>query len=1056
MQKKNHHLDWLDPTVFKTNKLRGRSPLNSYNSLQELDNKRQTNRVSLNGTWQFKWVRDLTHFSEEEALSTAGLEKGKEITVPGVWQLQGFGIPYYLAFDYPPALDKRRNRIPSIDIRQNEVGIYSRSFELPSSWHEKRVYLYFGAVKAALSLYINGVRVGYSQGSMTPAEFEITSFVKEGANQIVAIVYRYSDGTYLEDQDMWFFSGIYRDVYLHCQPRNCIYDLYAFSCLDEHYRDAVLYVEVKLLLAEENDFAIEFYLDPAGAVEEKGKRLRTSGPVFSGAFTGIYGSMCQTFSFPVSNPHKWSAENPALYRLTLVLSDKSGTTLEVKTILFGFRSVEIKDAQLLVNGRPILLKGVNRHDFDPEKGWAVPHERYYEDLHIMKQSNINAIRTSHYPNHPFFYELCDRLGFYVMDEADLETHAVRRKNVPGSNPIWKGAVIDRMERMVLTNRNHPSIIIWSLGNEAGHGLNFHHMKEAARQLDQSRPFHYEGDYDLSVSDFLSRMYPTPQYLERLGNHEAIRVGFFENLLNLLAADYKQANPDQYRGKPVVVCEYAHAMENSLGNFYKFMEVFEKYKNMAGGFIWDFVDQSICLKDENGTRWLYGGDFGEEKTHGYFCANGIVAADRKPHPSLFEVKKNYCNIEVKALAAEKGLFKLYNKHAFNDLKDYKITWLVQQEGLTLKAGEIPTLDLLPGESRELSLDFSGLSLKEGGEYVVQFSYLTLIDQPWATAGYEVGFDEFIIGSYSPQESCSTTRGGQPGNTFLLVQEEDKKLTVRAGKESLFQFDLVRGTVEKIDLGLGNILSAPLRVNYWRALTDNDRGFANFVPRLAPLLIDYSWKAATSGYRVTTYELVQEEELLKLIFTLCHRNFRQNRIEYIVTGEGELFVSQFIVPKKDMLRIGFTTALRKEFSSFKWYGRGPHENYIDRNKGARTGVHKLDLSELYHLYMRPQENGNRTDIRWLIVEDDSGVRFRIADQSGAFLNFSAWPFSLDNLERAEHIHDLEFEEFTTLNIDLKQRGVGGDQPGRGVLHDEFKIHRNRAYYLSFLLTSAERGS
>lgn len=1057
MQKKKYQFDWQDPTVFQINKLPGRSPLYSYNSLQELDGEGQTNRVSLNGTWQFTWVRDLSDFCEEEAVTTAEKGEGEEITVPGVWQLQGYGIPYYLAFDYPPALDKRKRRIPSIDIRQNEAGIYSRQFLLPPGWKGKRIYLYFGAVKAALSLYVNGSRVGYSQGSMTPAEFEIGSYLLEGQNSIVAVVYRYADGTYLEDQDMWFFSGIYRDVYLHCQPRNCIYDIYAYSRLDEHYRDAELKMEIDLLLEEGNELIMECYLDPLDPFDEEKKGKSRSGPVFSETVATVPGAIRQAFSFTVENPRKWSAEDPALYGLTLVLRGNGGTILEVKRLQFGFRSVEIKDEQLLINGCPILLKGVNRHDFDPEKGWAVPIERYYEDLYIMKQNNINAIRTSHYPNQPFFYELCDRLGFYVMDEADLETHAVRRKNVPGDNPLWRGAVVDRMERMVLTNRNHPSIIIWSLGNEAGHGLNFHYMKEAARQLDQTRPFHYEGDYDLSVSDFLSRMYPTPQYLENLGNHREIRVGLLENLLNRLAADHKPVKPEQYRGKPVVVCEYAHAMENSLGNFYKFIDVFEKYQNMAGGFIWDFVDQSICVKDEQGTKWLYGGDFGEEKTHGYFCANGIIAADRKPHPSLFEVKKNYCNIEVKAVDAVKGRFIVSNKHSFSDLLGYKICWMVQQEGLKLKAGEITGLDVRPAENRDLNLDFSGLPLNDGGEYVILFSYLTLTDQPWAAAGYEVGFDEFIIGSYNPKEFRTAGLSNQPGNAFLLPQEEaGKKLLVRAGKKSQFQFDLARGTVEKIDHGRGNILAAPLRVNYWRALTDNDRGFANFVPRLAPLVIDYSWKAATSGYRVTDYKLVHEKEHLKLIFTLRHRNFRQNRIEYIVTDEGELIVSHFIVPKKDMLRIGFTTALRKEFSSFTWYGRGPHENYIDRNRGAKTGVYKLGLSELYHLYMRPQENGNRTDVRWLIVEDGCEAGIRIADQSGALLNFSAWPFSLDNLERAGHIHELEFEDFVTLNVDLKQRGVGGDQPGMAVLHDEYKIHRNRAYFLSFLLTSAERGS
>ena len=1021
--------DWENPEVVQRNKLRGRAPRVSFNSLADLDRGHEGNKVSLNGAWQFTWIKDLRNYREEEAIHSAAAE---EIEVPGVWQLQGYGIPYYLAFDYPPAIGKRKSRIPHIDARQNEVGIYSKEFTLPPAWQGKSIYLFFGGAKAALSLYVNGQKVGYSQGSMTPAEFDITRYVQEGTNKVVAAVYRYSDGTYLEGQDMWYFSGIYRDVYLHCQPQSKIFDFFAYHRLDADYRDAILHLEIDLENEAKQDLLLEVYLNPL--TEERSLLYRYPLPPQSGKYK---------FSFHVQNPAKWSAEIPALYLLTMVLQSDEGTVLEAKSTRIGFRSLEIKNEQILLNGRAITLKGVNRHDYDPDRGWAVPRERYYEDLYIMKQNNINAIRTSHYPNPPLFYDLCDELGFYVMDEADLESHGVRRKNLPGDNPRWTTAVVDRMERMVLTNRNHPSIIFWSLGNEAGHGSNFLKMKEAAQALDRTRPFHYEGDYDQSVSDVLSRMYPTPADLEKLGTYQEFKVGFFDNIMNRLAADHKPLKPEQYRGKPVVVCEYAHAMENSLGNFSKYMEVFAKYPNLAGGFIWDFVDQAIRVKGPQGVKWLYGGDFGEEKTHGYFCANGIVSADRVPHPSLYEVKKGYSNVRVEALDLPRGRFLLHNNFSFTNLQGHKLLWTLQAEEKAIKAGELPAPPIDPGEKGEFSLDFSDLTFTPLEEVVLCISVVTTRHEPWAKAGHVVGWDEFLMGTFTP--SLKTTAAGPP----LKILEAPGRLSVSAGGTA-FLIDLKKAAVNSIDYGCGNILVSPLKVNYWRALTDNDKGLANFAPRPEKLLVDYSWRKATYGYKVTQYHIHRTEESVKIAFTLKHKNFAVNQVEYTINRQGELMVSHQVIPRRDMFRIGFTTRIQGGFSTFRWYGKGPHENYIDRCEGAQTAVHQGDISELYHLYMRPQENGNRTGIRWLQVHDQEGKGFRVTDQGGEFLHFSAWPFSQEDLEAARHIHELKFGDFITVNIDLKQRGVGGDLPGMAALHEEFKIPKNKKYSLTFTLT------
>lgn len=543
--------------------------------------------------------------------------------------MQGYGKPIYLSSSYPDAIETAKDKIPAINHAKNEVGIYRRTFTVPAEWKGKQIFIHFGAVKSAFFLYINGKRVGYSQGSMTPAEFRITDAIHAGENSITAEVYRYSDGTYLEDQDMWFLSGIYRDVYLYAENDIYLRDFYARAELDEACQDATLSVWTGV--ANWGKETVEDIVLDAALV---GGTKLSFEPL---ELVALPGNTRSFFTADIEKPLQWSAEAPNLYTLVLTLR-KGDQVLSCKSVRIGFKRIEIKGEQLLVNGSPVLLKGVNRHDFDPDHGWAVPRERYYEDLNLMKQANINAIRTSHYPDDPFFYELCDEYGFYVMDECDMETHGVRRKDVPGSNPMWTQAVVDRARRMVIRDRNHACVCIWSLGNEAGDGENFKYMKQAILYHDDSRPVHYEGDFDLTTSDFISRMYPNGEMMEKLGTRQPITVSMFENIANSLAADNKPITAEMYRGKPVVLCEFAHAMENSLGNFQEFMDAFEKYDNLCGGFIWDFVDQAIHKKENGVDKWLYGGDFDEGATSGYFCANGIIAADRTPHPSYYEVKR----------------------------------------------------------------------------------------------------------------------------------------------------------------------------------------------------------------------------------------------------------------------------------------------------------------------------------------------------------------------------------------------------------------------------------
>lgn len=590
--------NWENPEIFKINKEDGHAIMMPFDSEKDALSAKESNyKQSLNGKWKFYWQRGLKNQPENFQLTSFDDSHWDEINVPSVWQTQGYSVPYYYASTFPKAFSRSKGKIPSIDHDMQEIGFYRKSFTLNENFNGREIFLHFGAAKSALEVYVNGEFVGYSQGSMTPHEFNVTKVLKPGENVITAKLYRYSDGSYLEDQDMWWLCGIYREVYLFAEPKLCLRDFYFKTDFDDSYTDSNVTLNMY----------INNYNNIRGKMTATAKLIDSNnGEILLGTketeLSG--GNEAVTFTETVKAPEKWSAETPNLYTLVMTI-ELDGKIICVKTYKVGFKKVEIKGEKIYYNGMPLMIKGVNRHDFDCDNGWAVPREIYTQDLDIMKQNNINSIRTSHYPDDPYFYDMCNKYGFYVMDECEVETHGVRRKGVPGSNPVWTGAVVDRMQRMVLRDRNNPCVFMWSLGNEAGDGSNFMEMKKAALALDNSRQFHYEGDFDLTKSDVISRMYPTKDIMEKLGNKQPITISLYDNIANQLAADSKPIKAEMYEGKPVVLCEYAHSMENSLGNFQEYIDDFEKYDNMCGGFIWDFVDQALHVKDENGNdNYLY--------------------------------------------------------------------------------------------------------------------------------------------------------------------------------------------------------------------------------------------------------------------------------------------------------------------------------------------------------------------------------------------------------------------------------------------------------------------
>ena len=530
--------NWENPEIFKINKEDGHAIMMPFDSEKDALSAKESNyKQSLNGKWKFYWQRGLKNQPENFQLTSFDDSHWDEINVPSVWQTQGYSVPYYYASTFPKAFSRSKGKIPSIDHDMQEIGFYRKSFTLNENFNGREIFLHFGAAKSALEVYVNGEFVGYSQGSMTPHEFNVTKVLKPDENVITAKLYRYSDGSYLEDQDMWWLCGIYREVYLFAEPKLCLRDFYFKTDFDDSYTDSNVTLNMY----------INNYNNIRGKMTATAKLIDSNnGEILLGTketeLSG--GNEAVTFTETVKAPEKWSAETPNLYTLVMTI-ELDGKIICVKTYKVGFKKVEIKGEKIYYNGMPLMIKGVNRHDFDCDNGWAVPREIYTQDLDIMKQNNINSIRTSHYPDDPYFYDMCNKYGFYVMDECEVETHGVRRKGVPGSNPVWTGAVVDRMQRMVLRDRNNPCVFMWSLGNEAGDGSNFMEMKKAALALDNSRQFHYEGDFDLTKSDVISRMYPTKDIMEKLGNKQPITISLYDNIANQLAADSKPIKAEMY-------------------------------------------------------------------------------------------------------------------------------------------------------------------------------------------------------------------------------------------------------------------------------------------------------------------------------------------------------------------------------------------------------------------------------------------------------------------------------------------------------------------------------
>ncbi len=1045
--------NWENPEIFKINKEDGHAIMMPFDSEKDALSAKESNyKQSLNGKWKFYWQRGLKNQPENFQLTSFDDSHWDEINVPSVWQTQGYSVPYYYASTFPKAFSRSKGKIPSIDHDMQEIGFYRKSFTLNENFNGREIFLHFGAAKSALEVYVNGEFVGYSQGSMTPHEFNVTKVLKPGENVITAKLYRYSDGSYLEDQDMWWLCGIYREVYLFAEPKLCLRDFYFKTDFDDSYTDSN--VTLNMYINNYNNIRGKMTAS-AKLIDSNGKEilLGTKETDLSGGNEAI------TFTETVKAPEKWSAETPNLYILVMTI-ELDGKIICVKTYKVGFKKVEIKGEKIYYNGMPLMIKGVNRHDFDCDNGWAVPRERYTQDLDIMKQNNINSIRTSHYPDDPYFYDMCNKYGFYVMDECEVETHGVRRKGVPGSNPVWTGAVVDRMQRMVLRDRNNPCVFMWSLGNEAGDGSNFMEMKKAALALDNSRQFHYEGDFDLTKSDVISRMYPTKDIMEKLGNKQPITISLYDNIANQLAADSKPIKAEMYEGKPVVLCEYAHSMENSLGNFQEYIDDFEKYDNMCGGFIWDFVDQALHVKDENGNdNYLYGTDFQGQEPHKlidipnttamtgsnvYFCANGIIGADRKPHPQIVEVKHGYQNIGITAVDASNGEFKLKNKFLFTNLSDFNCKWVIKAEGEEVVSGELGKIECAPLEECDIKIDFDSSKLPNDKEVILTVSFETTKESLGIEKDYEIAFEQFIINPM-PQPKDSNADGS------LDFDINGKRVTVKGDNLEVIVDD---GKVVSYKIEGKELLKAPLMPNYFRALTDNDIDFLNFTPQWAKFHPFYAWQRATHRTSADKTEVIKNKNAVEIHIAFSTAGLKKSVATYRVYPDGRLYVFHSAVPTKGMLRFGYQMTMDKSMEYITWYGRGPKPTYIDRKLGSKIDLYKSSVTDFEYRYMRPQESSNRCDVRYFTLTDKNGFGIRVDAYYDNPINFSAYHYTTDGLEKATHINDIPYEDITTVNIDHRQLGVGGDLPGQAFVREPYTMPKGQKQEYSFVITPIGR--
>ncbi len=1017
-------LAWLtDPQVFQVNRIKAHSDHRYYESAGELERGATALRQSLNGMWKFAYAKNPSCRQADfyrEDYDIAGFD---EIEVPGHIQMQGYDKCHYVNTMYP--WDGHSElRPPSIDWEYNPVGSYVKEFDLADGLAGKRVFISFQGVETAFYVWLNGKFIGYGEDSFTPTEFELTDHVKQSGNRLAVEVYKRSSASWLEDQDFFRFSGIFREVYLYAIPETHVRDLFVKADLADGYQTGKLRVELELVGEMEGRWLEAVLKDRDGLVECRFDAMPCAGKmVLEAKIPGV---------------HPWSGEDPYLYELTVTVRKAGGGDtaasvserndvdedgiVEIVSQQAGFRRFEMIDKVMCLNGKRLVFHGINRHEFNVRRGRAITKEDMLWDIRFMKQHNINAVRTCHYPDDSLWYELCDQYGIYLIDEANLESHGSWQKlgacepswNVPGSLPEWKDAVVDRAVSMLERDKNHPSVLIWSCGNESYAGEDILAMSRFFKERDDSRLVHYEGvfwnrDFN-EISDMESRMYAKPAEVEA----------------------YLENQPE----KPYVLCEYMHAMGNSLGGMKKYTELADRYSMYQGGFIWDYIDQALASTDKDGREILrYGGDFTDRPTDYQFCGNGIVYGDRTVSPKAQEMKYLY---QYLRLEPEQGKVRIDNKKLFTGTGEYRFVYTVLKDGLTVWTHEFE-VDVAPGESTDVEVAMPIWT--EAGEYAYQVSAVLREDTMWAQAGHEVAFGE----SVRTVKAMENSEGEKA--SALTVIHGDVNIGVR-GEGFHVMFSRADGGIVALRYQGREWITRPPMPVYWRATTDNDRGNKFNVESAV-------WMGAGlfPRYNSADMEVTESKEEVTICFTygLTVNPETKTQVTYRVTPDGRIQVTAHYFGQKGLPELplfGMRFRFLDTMDAFSWYGMGPDENYCDRAEGARLGIYHSTPAANMSRYLLPQECGNRTGTRWLEVTDRRGGGLRFTAVETPF-EMSVLPYTAEELESALHPEELPVPHYTIVNILAKQRGVGGDDSWGAPVYPEYCISGEEDIEFSFVL-------
>lgn len=986
MTAKEAKLSWLeDPEVFAVNRI----PAHSDHTYFEKETEERPLRQCLNGSWLFSYAKNPSMRVErfyEDSYDCSGFDT---IQVPGHLETQGYGRNQYINTMYPWDGEEFL-RPPMISKRNNPVGSYVKYFTLEEQMKGKRTFISFQGVETAFYVWLNGTFIGYSEDSFTPAEFELTETLREGENKLAVEVYKRSSASWLEDQDFFRFSGIFRDVFLYSIPRVHVRDIFVKAGLTDSYQEGTLEIRAELI-GDIDDVTIEASLRDGDEKE-----------IWNGNAEGKEEVFFKASGLAVL---PWSAEEPRLYRLYLYVKNEEGQILEFIPQKVGFRRFEMKDRIMCLNGKRILFKGVNRHEFDPVRGRAITREDMLWDIRFMKQHNINAVRTSHYPNQTLWYELCDEYGIYLIDETNLESHGSWQKlgevepswNVPGDRPEWKAAVLDRASSMFERDKNHPSVLIWSCGNESYAGTDIEAMSEYFHEKDDSRLVHYEGvfwnrKYD-HISDMESRMYAKPAEIE----------------------EYLENDPK----KPYISCEYMHSMGNSTGGMKLYTDLEKKYPLYQGGFIWDYIDQSLYRVNELGERVLtYGGDHDERATDYEFCGNGIVYADRKASPKAQEVKALYADIKLEP--DEKGV-KIINDSLFVSTGRYVLAYRLLKEDRCLYEAETET-DVAPESEAYVNLTYP--ELPGTGEFIYEVSLRLKDDTLWAKAGHEISFGQYVkkTADKAEEKTCP-----------LEIIRGDVNIGVR-GRGFTAMFSKAEGGIASLCYDGVEYITRTPKLTFWRALTDNDRG--------AKTGFDAAqWMTAGLFYKLTDVDVQEQKDQVCVTFEYLLPTVPQTKayVSYRVTGDGKIHVHALYKGTDglpEMPAFGMDMKLKARYDRVRYYGRGPEENYLDRREGARLGVHSYQAADNLSAYLFPQECGNRMDVRWVEVTDADGQGLRFETEGVPFEN-SVLPCSAYELEAATHREELPKAHYSWVRILESQMGVGGDDSWGAPVHEEYRL-------------------